>query len=216
MFEKGSGSGWLALSRWSSPRAPALQRAGLDRCRAGRFRGLGAAALVLAVPLLVAGGASLLGAATQRNDGGYFTTPGAWFDSSTAALTTEEIDVGSGQPGDPAGDVGELARVRVRVHSADPAEAIFVGVGPTDEVRAYLAETAHEEFAGASFEPFQERFRQVPGVAGADSPTAQPFWVAASVGAGPRTLEWNKSQGAWSMVVMRANGKPELDVCCVD
>ncbi len=125
---------------------------------------------------------------------------------------TEEIEVGSGQPADPAGDVGELARVRIRVHGADLTAPIFVGIGPSDAVHAYLAGTAHEEFAGASFEPFHATFRRVPGAARADPPTAQPFWVATSVGSGPRTLEWDKSRGAYSLVVMRANGAPDLDV----
>jgi hypothetical protein len=206
---KESRQGRLAVSRRPSE---GRGLAGSDRGRLGTFRGLGTAVLVLAVLLLVAGGASLVGAAAQRSDGGYFTTPGAWFSSPTAALITEEIDVGSGQPADPAGDAGELARVRIRVHSADPTIPIFVGVGPSDAVHAYLAGTAHEEFAGASFEPFHATFRRVSGAARADPPAAQPFWVATSVGSGPRTLEWDKSRGAYSLVVMRANGAPGLDV----
>jgi hypothetical protein len=173
---------------------------------------LGTTALVIAVLLLAAGGASLVGAVVQRAEGGYFTTPGAWFSSPTVALLTEEIDVGSGQPGDPEGDVGELARVRIRVHSADPTAPIFVGIGPSDAVHSYLAGTAHEEFAGASFEPFHATFRRVPGAARADPPIAQPFWIATSVGSGPRTLEWDKSRGAYSLVVMQANGAPGIDV----
>lgn len=180
--------------------------------RTGHRLGLRIAAFGLAVLLVVLGGASLVGAAAQRGEGGYFTTPGAWFHSRTAALTTREINVGSTRatPGNPAVDVGDFARVRVRVRSADHKEAIFVGVGPTDKVRAYLAGTAHEEFSGASFKPFHASFRRVPGATRADSPTAQHFWVATSVGAGPRTLEWDKSRGAWSLVVMRANGAPGL------
>jgi hypothetical protein len=56
------------------------------------------------------------------------------------------------------------------------------------------------------------RFERIPGAAQAPSPSARPFWVATSRGTGTRTLTWDKTHGAWSVVVMRLDGRPGVDV----
>jgi hypothetical protein len=39
----------------------------------------------------------------------------------------------------------------------------------------------------------------------------QRFWVARSTGSGTRTLTWDKTGGAWSVVVMRMDGRPGIE-----
>jgi uncharacterized membrane protein YoaK (UPF0700 family) len=86
-----------------------------------------------------------------------------------------------------------------------------------DEQAAALAElvlrgTSYAEFVSAELKPFHANFREQPGGSPAKSPDAEPFWVATSVGAGQRALEWDKRHGAWSLVVMRLDGGTGLDV----
>jgi hypothetical protein len=78
-------------------------------------------------------------------------------------------------------------------------------------VDAYLRGIAHDRMANFDLEPFTVRFNRVPG-GPAPSPAAQPFWVATASGPGPQTLLWNKERGAWSAVVMNADGSPGVDV----
>ena len=52
----------------------------------------------------------------------------------------------------------------------------------------------------------------VTGDARAPSPGTQDFWVASSTGSGPRTLEWDPTDGSWTVVVMNADGRAGIDV----
>ncbi|RFU37205.1 hypothetical protein DZF91_34105 [Actinomadura logoneensis] len=130
------------------------------------------------------------------------------------ALKTDEIDVGSSSAhaADPDPDIGELARVRIKVEAADPNVPIFVGIGPKDQVEAYLRGVAYDDFVSAELKPFQASFRHVPGAGRAADPTRRTFWVASSAGPGPRTLTWDKTHGAWSVAVLRLDGAPNVDV----
>src|SRR6187402_2692185 len=82
---------------------------------------------------------------TQRDNAGFFTSGTVRLDSTTAALRSEEIDLGSDENPDrwPFHD-GELASVRVRAE-APASEEIFVGIAHTSDVDAYLDGVAHDE-----------------------------------------------------------------------
>lgn len=180
--------------------------------KAGRVRrGL---AITLAIPLLLAGaGATALGWDQERT-GGYADSDEQRFTTSTVGFKTDEIEVGesTAHPTDPNPDIGELATVRIVVRPSDPRARVFVGIGPKSQVEAFLRGTAYDEFAGARLDPFHATFRRSPGAALPTSPAEQPFWAAASEGTGTRTLEWDKTHGPWSVVVMRTDGVSGLDV----
>ena len=65
----------------------------------------------------------------------------------------------------------------------------------------------------ASFghDPFTVRSDRVPG-GPAPTPAAEPFWVATASGQGTQTVAWDKERGAWSAVVMNADGSPGVGV----
>ncbi|QKW39772.1 hypothetical protein HUT06_41850 [Actinomadura sp. NAK00032] len=169
----------------------------------------------IAAPLLVSGVGLAVGAGLQASSGGAFATPERRFSSSAVALKTDEIEVGAetARAGDPMPDLGELAEVEIVVRGADPRVPLFVGIGPKEQVEGYLRGVAYEEFVSADLDPFRPVFRKVQGVPrAADSPLRQPFWVASSAGSGTRTVTWDKTGGAWSVVVMRMDGRPGVDV----
>jgi hypothetical protein len=167
----------------------------------------GAFLLLAAVGLAAAGG-------VQAAEGGYFSTSYHRFSTTTAALKSDEIEVGSDRAhaADPNPDLGELARVRIVVRPSDPSVPVFVGIGPKAQVESYLRGTAHDDFRSAELRPFHPRFERISGTAQAPSPNGRPFWVATSQGTGTRTLTWDKTHGAWSVVVMRLDGRPGVDV----
>jgi hypothetical protein len=65
--------------------------------------------------------------------------------------------------------------------------------------------------ASFDLDPFAVRFDRVPGGPG-PVPAAQPFWVATASGPGTQALHWSKERGAWSAVVMNADGSPGVEV----
>jgi hypothetical protein len=169
---------------------------------------------LVAVPaaLLALAGLATLGAhAVQQGEGGYFTTSTEHFSTPTSALVTDEILVEAGRPGDSPADVGDLAEVRIRATSTEPGTALFVGIAPKAEVDAYLRTVAHDRMASFELDPFAVRFDRSPG-GPAPTPAARPGWVAMTSGQGTRTLLWDKANGAWSAVVMNADGSPGVEV----
>ncbi|GAA4242243.1 hypothetical protein GCM10022254_74590 [Actinomadura meridiana] len=165
-------------------------------------------------PLLLTGSGLGAAAALQASSGGAFTTPDHRFGTSAVALKTDEIAVGSdtARAGNPTPDVGELAQVKIVVRPVDPRVPLFVGVGPKDRVEGYLSGVKRDEFVSADLSPFRPVFRHLPGASRATAlPSRQGFWVASSAGSGTRVLKWNKSGGAWSVVVMRMDGQPGVD-----
>ena len=184
------------------PRSP--RRAGLT----DRFAVIAGSALVLA------GAAAAVAAGLQEAAGGYVGSGTASFTTPTAALTTSEIDVRGNiaWARDPVNDLGDLAQVRIAIRSTDPDMEVFVGIAPTADVRTYLRHVAHDAFESATLEPFEATFRRSMGTSPPEDPRDQTFWVASSSGHGEATVEWDKSQGAWSLVIMRAGGSAGLDL----
>ncbi|MBO2445735.1 hypothetical protein J4573_01390 [Actinomadura barringtoniae] len=172
------------------------------------------ARVIAAVALLLAGSGLAAAAALQAWSGGWFATPEYRFATPAAALKTDEIEVGMDEAhaDDPSPDIGEAAKVAIDVRPADPAVPMFVGIGPKAKVEEYLRGGSYDEFVSARLSPFHATFRRVNGTPRLASPTGQGFWVASSAGTGPRHLTWDKTSGAWSVVVMRLDGTPGVDV----
>jgi hypothetical protein len=179
-------------SRWTGGRLAALV--------------IGALLVLLSVALLGAGGTALWADRTQR-DGGYVTTDVHEFSTSGSALATVSTELGSAGVGwlySP----GLLDEVRIRVTPASPGPPLFVGIGPSTEVDRYLAGVNHTVIT----EFWEEKVETVAGGQPRSAPATQDFWVASSTGPGPRTLEWDPTDGSWTVVVMNAEGRPGISV----
>lgn len=155
---------------------------------------------------LGAGGTAVWASATQRDDG-YITSDVQAFSTAGSALVTEPADLGV--PGfgwlySPS----VLGEIRIRVTPAAAGSALFVGIGPADEVHHYLAGVGHTIIADF----WNERVQPVGGDAIASAPGSQDFWVASDSGAGPRTVTWDPTGGSWSVVVMNVDGQPGVHV----
>jgi len=165
---------------------------------------------VLGAALVLAGSGTLGLSALQQHEGGFFTSSAATLATGTSALVTDEVAVEQGRPGNPSTDLGDLARVRIRAGATDAAP-VFLGIGRTADVDAYLRGVAHDRMVGFALSPFSVRFDSTPGSA-ALAPGAQTFWVARATGLGMRSLLWDKEPGAWSAVAMNADGSPGVAV----
>jgi hypothetical protein len=164
--------------------------------------------LTVLVGASLAAGGTVLGvvAATQRDSEGFFTTSNERFETSTAAITTEEIDLGRPGP-EHWWSNRDLATVRLRVDSAKDG-AIFVGIAREADVERYLRGVPHDEVADIGFEPFTVDYRpeNVGGRRAPSAPADQSFWAAQASGESEQTLSWDVEPGRWAIVVMNADG----------
>lgn len=165
--------------------------------------------IVLVAGAMAFGGAALTWAnATQRDADGFFSTSSERLDTATPVITSDDIDLGV-SPDGPWFDVGDLATVRLEVESDGEGEA-FVGIGPTDEVDAYLADVATARIEHLQFDPFRVVYRFREGSATAPPPGDQSFWVAQGRDGEP--LEWELESGDWVVVIMNADGSAGVSV----
>ena len=175
---------------------------------AGRLTAMviGALLVLLSLALLGAGGTALWADRTQR-DGGYVTTDVHEFSTSGSALATVSTELGSAGIGwlyTP----GLLDTVRIRVTPASAGPPLFVGIGPSTDVDRYLTGVNHTVIT----EFWEEKTEAVGGSTSASAPGTQDFWVASSTGSGPLTVEWDPTDGSWTVVVMNADGRPGINV----
>ncbi len=141
--------------------------------------------------------------ATQRDNDGYFTAGTERLESSARAITTDQFDLllDSGTPG---WLVERLGDVRVRAEA--PAD-VFIGIGPADEVEAYLDGVTRDQISSDT-DPFRVEYRRTPGDREPGLPEQQDFWAAQARGAGNQTVSWDLESGRWVAVLMNADGSP--------
>ena len=168
---------------------------------------VGAAAVAMIGIGLLGVGATLGWAhVTQRDDDGFFTTSPERFETGSAALTSETVDLGRADR-----DVWwadrEVATVRISVEAAGE-RPVFVGIGPRDAVATYLADVPHDEITDVDVDPFSVDRRRIDadGSATPVPPGDQTFWVAQGSGESVRELTWNVVPGEWTVVLMNADG----------
>ncbi|MFC7530088.1 DUF4389 domain-containing protein [Actinoplanes sp. GCM10030250] len=162
------------------------------------------AGAVLLVPAagLGIGGGTLLALDAARDHAGYVTSPTLMLDSSTAAITAENLTItDTGLWTREVVDVGGL-----RVTATSPAgQSVFVGVAPQASVDSWLAGTAHDRLVGldSGRAVYNRALGAVRRVA---EPAAQDFWLAQASGPGTVALQWDVTSGDYAVVVANADG----------
>jgi hypothetical protein len=181
--------------------APAVATAAAPaRGRAGRIALIvvGIVAALLSLGFLAGGGALVVLDQTQRDSDGFLMSPSEDFSTATYAIVSDSADVDFGGSDRAARAI--LGDVRIRSEST---RDVFVGIGPDDDVDAYLDGVEHSVVTRISDDPeYSHREGGPPG----EPPAAQSFWVASTSGIGEQTLEWEPEEGSWSAVVMNADG----------
>ncbi len=170
---------------------------------------IGCLLLLPALGLLAAGTALGAVAATQRDDAGYFEVTLDPVTTSTVAVTARDLQFAA-EPGSPDWVLDWFdADVRLRVDGLDTDAATFVGIGRAADVDRYLAGTAHTRVVELT-NGLAPVYRDQPGDTEIAAPTEQDFWVAEAVGTDTLQLDWEATAGRWSVVVMNADGAPDV------
>lgn len=171
---------------------------------------VGSLLALLSFAVLAAGGVLAWATATQRDGEGYFSSADQRFATSAYAITSDRIDLHSVDTHGWFVDGDHLADVKVSAKRASNEGAIFVGVGPVDDVEAYLSGVAHDEVTRIETDPFDVRMRRSPGSRRPALPGEQAFWAAKVIGPGTQTLRWEVQTGDWMLVVMNADASEDV------
>ena len=204
----------------------------------------------VAVSLLVAGG-TVAWAAGQAGADGYFQTPPVAVGTTTSALVSPPIEMsgdrapntmGDGYMGDNymgdnymgdnyMGDMGyvgsggmmpfNLGSLRLSAESASGAP-LFIGVAPSQQVEAYLADVSHAVVTRANIGPGGNSLSVIEGTQAPADPTQQDFWTLSQTGTGEQNLVWNLQDlsaqenaapaASYTLVVMNADGSRAVNV----
>jgi hypothetical protein len=153
--------------------------------------------------LLVVGGRALWAVQGRDSDGFYTSGPGAVATDSYALSSPPEFS-GAGPDVLYARDL--LGSVRISGESSTAESSLFIGIGPADDVAAYLDGVGHDEVRDIEVSPFAVEYEAHSGGAPTEPPTAQTFWAQSVSGTGPQTLDTEFPAGDWSVVIMNADG----------
>src|SRR5262245_51207741 len=117
------------------------------------------------------------------------------------ALTLPQLDV----PTLPAHQRVDLDVV------AEPGDhPLFLGIGPSAEVDAYLRDAPIDVIEQIDW-PGAARTETVAGTATPAPPSGELFWVVRDEGTAP-SLHWRAEPGDWTLVVMREDAHTSIDV----
>jgi hypothetical protein len=172
---------------------------------AGSIFALVAGVLLLAPAAgLGIGGGVLLALDAGRDRDGYVTSPSLALNSTTAAVTAENLTIAD--PSVFTNGLADVGGLRVTV-SSPTGRPVFVGVAPQSSVVAWLAGTAHDELTAVT--AGEARYDRATGATQAiANPAAQSFWLASATGSGAATLQWKVTGGEYAVVVTNADGSP--------
>lgn len=202
-------------STTGAPGGPQRARGSSGTWSAGRVVALVLGCLVFVVAGgLVAGGVTLAVAeATVKDDAGFFMSGEEDFRASTHALVSANLET---RLADGAQFVPEqlLGDTKLTVTPLRDEE-VFVGIGPTAEVQAYLADVAHTtvvDFTTTGELGGEPVYRDTPGGAPATEPSGAVTWAAQSMGRGVQDVVWSVEDGDWTVLVMNADGSADVAV----
>jgi Domain of unknown function (DUF4389) len=173
---------------------------------------VGSIVALIGFGMLVGGVGALIGYATQRDDG-YFRTGTVRLASPTYAITSDNIDLESEPgPSDWLVDRGALGTVKLDLDPARPDTPLFAGIGPSDEVNAYLEGVGRDQIRDIDLSPDRVVYRRLSGGAPPGAPADETFWVAQVTASEPAELTWEVESGDWTVVMMNADASRAVDL----
>jgi hypothetical protein len=187
------------------PSAGAAGETSSARWSAGRMAAavLASITAMLGIAAIAVGTTAIVFDQTQRDTSGYITSSGESYSTATYALESDGYRTGTAAEWWVAREL--LGTIRIYSLSSQP---VFIGIAPANVATNYLAHVAHAQ--ASDFGAQSSEFRVHPGGAPSTVPAAQHFWAAHASGAGEQTLTWKVHSGNWRVIVMNANGTPDV------
>jgi hypothetical protein len=171
---------------------------------------LGALLLLPALGLVAGGGVLLWADTWGRDDDGYLFTATDEFSTAGYALVSDRIELETDADWVPLS--AALGTARLEAAGTDTGEDVFLGVGPTADVEAYLAGVERTVIDDLGLDTSAADQVLLPGGAPDGLPTEQDFWTVEASGSGTQQLSWEPAEGSWTLVIMNADGSPGVAV----
>lgn len=137
--------------------------------------------------------------------------------SPTAAIASAEASLGDEDLPDRKRTAEEQWRLQLRASTADRdgTGELFLGIGPAEEVDAWLDEVAWDKVTVFSASGTDVRYDRVGAAGSGDpsdlpAPTDEDFWTVSEVGSSV-ALDWDYREGHYTIVLMNADGSPGVD-----
>ncbi len=143
-----------------------------------------------------------------RDDEGFLMSPTQRMTTSTYAIASTPVEIQADAPFVllPEALIGD-AKVTV---VAQGGEDVFLGIGPTSQVDAYLRNTEHASVI--YLRHGDAVLRTIDGSAPILTPDEMTFWTAQSSGPGRQQVTWPVELGDWTAVVMNSETTRGVDV----
>jgi hypothetical protein len=157
-----------------------------------------------AVVLLVGLGVLAIGALVL-----FLTGRDSAFPGGSGDLHSDSYALVSDAAGLRAIAIDDTARVRVR----STGGPVFVGVGPAETVRPYLAGVAYDELTDVRLAPLEATLLPSDGTGAPARPGAdRSVWTVTAAGPGRQTVDIDLDSPDEVLVVMNADGSAGVDV----
>jgi hypothetical protein len=168
---------------------------------------IGCVLTLVALGLAVPGVALLVADQTARDQDGFLMSAEQTLQTTTYAITSgEQLKIDAPSDLAPAALLGDM---KITATASDDA-AVFVGIGPTASVEAYVAGVQHATLI--QVRNGDAVYRLTPGGAPSSLPQAEDFWTAQASGPGHQELTWTPRNGDWSVLVMNTDASKGVDV----
>ncbi|MBA2559182.1 MAG: DUF4389 domain-containing protein [Propionibacteriales bacterium] len=167
---------------------------------------LGSLLLVAALALAAAGTAVVAADKGLRDDQGFFMSRTETLSSPGYAVISNAVEL---QSEGAAASVPNQLIGDAKVTATPPSgETIFVGIARSSDVDSYLADVEHSVLVDfrSNNGGGVPRYRQDAGGAPRSAPGREDIWVASASGTGQQSAVWPVESGAWTAVVMHADG----------
>ena len=115
-----------------------------------------------------------------------------------------------------------LGSLRLSAESATEGTPLFIGVAPSDQVNAYLADVSHAVVTRANMGPGGTSLSVIEGSQSPSAPTQEDFWTLSATGTGEQNLVWTlqdlaaqentEPAASYTLVVMNADGSQTVNV----
>ena len=175
--------------------------------------------LLVALALLIGGGALLALNTALADSEGFITTKSSQLEGDSYAIVFQHIDINLGEAVGEWGvwrpSPGDFVTIKITGSSNDPSKKVFIGIAEASDVEAYLTDVSYDNITSSSFLPsgsFDVEYESYPGDAVPSDPNSQMFWTVSEHGAGTQTLKWSPETGSYWIVLMNEDGSSGVDL----
>ena len=174
---------------------------------------IGLAGVLIALPLLFAGGSLYWADAVFADADGFINSNTMDIEVDGFALVAGPADI-EDLPEIPDSPIalGEIATLRIQAQSLDDETKLFIGAAPAALLDEYLGGVPYAVFddtdEGEMFLSYRMNATQGPLLL----PAEQPFWFQSTTGTGMQELEWELTEGDVSLVVMNADASDGMAI----